>query len=72
MEGHAPLYVKVSEYEEVVTLLDNVKKKVSEARQVIQKLHELKAEEDKELAAWITSLNDIATRIDTIDKNLSQ
>jgi hypothetical protein len=72
MEGHAPLYVKVSEYDEVLAILDNVKKKVTEARDVIRRLNELKAEEDRELAAWNASLDEITHRIESIDKSLSQ
>jgi hypothetical protein len=72
MEGHAPVYVKINEYEEVLSLLDNVKKKLKEARDIIVKLNELKAEEDKELMAWNESLDDIAQRVTQIDSNLLQ
>lgn len=70
MEGHAPVYVKVNEYEEVLNFLENVKRKVREARDILVKLNELKAEEDRELLAWNESLDDINTRVAQIDKNL--
>lgn len=70
MDARAPVYVKISEYEEVLSTLDSIKKKVVEAREVIAKLNQLKAEEDRELAAWNDSLDDITHRVDQIDKTL--
>jgi hypothetical protein len=72
MEGHAPVYVKVNEYEEVLSILEGVKRKVRESREVLTKLSELKAEEDKELLAWSESLDDISNRLGHIDKSLNQ
>jgi hypothetical protein len=71
MEGHAPVYVKISDYEEVLTLLESIKKKAKDARDIIARLNELKAEEDRELAAWNESLDDIGHRIETIDASLN-
>lgn len=70
MDARAPVYVKIHDYEEVIQILDNVKKKVKEARDILQKLNELKAEEDKELLAWNENLDDIAARVSQIDHNL--
>lgn len=70
MDSRAPVYVKIHDYEEVIQILDNVKKKVKEARDILAKLNELKAEEDKELLAWNENLDDIASRVSQIDHNL--
>ena len=67
----APVFVKVNDYEEVLTLLENVKRKVRESRDALIKLNELKEEEDRELLAWNESIDEINTRIAQIDKNLS-
>ena len=63
-----PVYVKINDYEEVLTTLENVKRKVREARDLLIKLNELKAEEDRELLAWNESLEDINNRLGQIDK----
>jgi hypothetical protein len=70
MEGHAPVYVRVNEYEEVLTLIENIKKKVKESHELLGKLNELKAEEDRELLAWHDSLEDISNRLGHLDKSL--
>ena len=70
MEGHAPVYVKINEYEEVLSLLQSIKRKLQESREMLSKLNELKADEDKELLAWHDSLEDIQNRINHLDKNL--
>jgi len=67
----APVFVKVNDYEEVLNLLENVKRKVRESRDVLIKLNELKAEEDRELLAWNESIDEINARIAQIDRNLS-
>ena len=72
MEGHAPVYVKIGDYEEALGILDNIKKHVKESREILAKLNELKADEDKELLAWNESLDDISNRLAHIDKNLNQ
>ena len=70
MEARAPVYVRIHDYEEVLTIVDSIKKKVKEAREILVKLNELKAEEDKELLAWNENLDDISTRVGQIDRNL--
>jgi tetrahydromethanopterin S-methyltransferase subunit G len=70
MDARTPVYVKIQDFEEVVQILDNIKRKVKEARDVLQKLNELKAEEDRELLAWNENLDDISARVAQIDHNL--
>ena len=70
MDGHAPIFVKINEYEDVLSTLDGVKKKIKEARDILVKLNELKAEEDKELLAWSENLDDIAARVSQVDRTL--
>lgn len=70
MEARAPVYVRIHDYEEVLAVVDSIKKKVKEAREILVKLNELKAEEDKELLAWNENLDDIGTRVGQIDRNL--
>ncbi len=70
MEGHAPVYVKITDYEEVLSILENVKRKADEARALLQKLNDLKSDEDRELLAWTEGLDDITTRVEQIDRYL--
>lgn len=70
MEGHAPVYVKITDYEEVLSILESVKRKADEARALLQKLNDLKSDEDRELLAWTEGLDDITTRVEQIDRYL--
>lgn len=72
IQGNAPVFVKINDYEEVIATLENIRKKVSEARGILAKLNELKSEEDRELLAWSENLDDINSRVNQIDKNLLQ
>jgi hypothetical protein len=65
-----PTYVRVQDYEEVLATLETVKKKVAESRALLQRLGELKAEEDREILAWSESLDDVSGRIDILEKTL--
>lgn len=63
-----PVYVRINDYEEVITMVENIKRKIHDARDLLIKLNELKAEEDRELLAWNESLDDITNRVAQIDK----
>ena len=64
----APVFVKVDEYKEILDVLDMIKTKIKEVRDVLGNLNALRNEEDAELAMWNTSINEIEKKIDSIDK----
>jgi chromosome segregation ATPase len=72
MQGNAPVYVRIQEYEEVLTTLDAVKRKLADAHNQLTKLQGLKAEEDKEIASWAASLDAVTERLNTLETNLKQ
>ncbi len=72
MEGKAPIFVKISEYDEVLSTLESVKKQITAARDILARLDQLKVDEDRELAAWHDSLDDITHRVEQIDKSMGQ
>lgn len=63
----APLYVKINEYKEILDIIDVMKQKVSETKDNIKKLKEIKAEEDKQIADWEKNLDEINKRISFVD-----
>jgi hypothetical protein len=69
-EEGMPVFIKVEEYKDVLDIIDLLQEKVKEARSVLSKINELKAEEDAELELWNNTLNDVETRLDFIDKSL--
>lgn len=69
-EEGMPVFIKVEEYKDVLDIIDLLQEKVKEARAVLSKINELKAEEEAELALWNNTLNDVEARLDFIDKSM--
>ena len=65
-----PVFIKVDEYKDIVDMIELTQEKVKEARALLEKVNELKAEEDAELEAWSTSLNAIDKKLDFVDRSL--
>ena len=68
-EGRA-LFIKVERYKDSMSLMQNVKEKLEEAKKILQKLDSIKREEDQELQAWHQDLEEIKERLLTIDRTL--
>ena len=64
----APVFVKIDEYKEILDVLDMIKGKIKEIRDVLGSINALRNEEDAELAMWNNTINDIEKKIDGIDK----
>lgn len=65
-----PVFVKVSEYKEILDVLDMIKDKIKETRDVLSSINSLRHEEDAELAMWNNAINDIERKVDSIDKTM--
>jgi len=63
-----PVFVKIEEYKEVLDIIDVIKAKLAKARETLNQINVLKEEEDRELMAWTGNVDDIADRIDGIDR----
>lgn len=68
--GNAPIFVKIREYKNIVNVLDLVKNKLTDARNNLNKINEIKIQEDSELKEWETSLNEIEKKVEEINKAL--
>jgi len=66
----APVFVKIDEYKNVLDIIQVLRGKVREGKDVLAKIHQLKSEEDSELEEWSAELEEIEKRIDSIDKGL--
>jgi hypothetical protein len=63
-----PVFVKIEEYKEVLDIIDVIKAKLGKAKDTLNQINVLKEEEDGELAAWTGNIDDIADRVEGIDK----
>jgi hypothetical protein len=70
MDGKAPVFVKIDEYKDIMDIMTLMREKLRQAKFLLDKVAELKAQEDQELATWAKELEDVETRVASIDKSL--
>jgi hypothetical protein len=70
MNKAMPVYVKVDEYKDVLDLMNMIKAKLGDAKEILNHLTELKNEEDAELESWKLNVEDIEKKITFIDSAL--
>ncbi|MBS3175959.1 hypothetical protein J4457_01860 [Candidatus Woesearchaeota archaeon] len=70
MSDEMPIFVKIEEYKNIVDVLRLTQEKLEKAKMLISKIQELKQQEDAELDAWQSEIEDIDGRLDLINKTL--
>lgn len=66
----APVFVKIEEYKDITDIMTLMREKMRQAKFLLDKVTELKAQEDRELANWTKELEDVENRLQNIDKTL--
>jgi hypothetical protein len=66
----APVFVRIKDYNEVLSIVKILKKKMSSAKETLQRLHNLRDEENQELLDWSKNLEEITEKISFMDKAL--
>jgi len=67
VDKNLPVFVKINDYKEVLDTVDVMKQKLKETTKTLEKIRELKAEEDREIQEWEKNVADIARRLSFID-----
>lgn len=67
-----PVFVKIDEYDEVVSLMETIKNKIDAAKTTLDKINQLKQEEDSQLQSWQSALLEIESRLKSIDQSLNE
>ncbi|MBU0460115.1 MAG: hypothetical protein KJ771_04875 [Nanoarchaeota archaeon] len=67
-----PVFVKVDEYEDVLSLVQTIRKKIDDAKDTLLKINDLKNEEDHQLEMWQNTLAEVEKKVDFIDHSLSE
>ncbi len=65
-----PVYVRIDDYKDVLDLIQALKEKLSDAKQTLAQLTQLKNEEDAEIESWKAGLTDIDQKIEHLDSSL--
>tara|TARA_Y100000310_G_C20626072_1_gene785958 strand:- start:666 stop:893 length:228 start_codon:yes stop_codon:yes gene_type:complete len=67
-----PVFVKIEEYEEVVNTTATLKARLASAMETLNKINQLKQEEDAQLQSWQSALSEIENRVSTIENSLHE
>lgn len=67
-----PVFVKIERHREMMETLEAVKRKVHEAKDALNKINDLKAQEDHEIEQWKAELSKIEEKIDFIEDSMSK
>jgi hypothetical protein len=67
MDKNLPVFVKINDYKEVLNVVDVMKQKLKETTGTLEKIKQLKSDEDKELQEWEKNVTEISRRLSFID-----
>lgn len=67
-----PVFVKIDRYNEVVSIVTALRKKLDEAKDTLLKINNFKNEEDHQVELWQNSLGEIEKKIEFIENALGQ
>lgn len=64
------LFVKVEKYREIQAKMNEIKAKISESERVLQKLSEVRSQEEHELREWQEDMSKLKDQLIAIDRTL--
>lgn len=70
MREGAPVFVKIDEYKDVLDIVNSIKMKLTESKEVLSQIADLKAEEDAEIDNWKADLEDVERKMAFVDSTL--
>lgn len=65
-----PIFVKIDAYEDIRDIINIIKKKIAEARGTLDKIQQLRHEEEAELEMWHNEVEDVEKKVAFIDESL--
>ena len=70
MPNDTSVFVKIDEYKDIVDILNLTREKLRSAKIILDRINQLKAEENTELEKWQEELEEVERRVSYIDKTL--
>ncbi len=64
-----PIYVKVDKYKELAETLRAISAKIESIDRTLEKVHQLKTQEDLQLQAWAENIGDVKVRMEKLNKS---
>ena len=69
-EENMPVYVKINDYKEVLEIIGIIKNKITQAKEILGKLNQLRNEEDAEIELWHSGLDEVERKVEFVDRAL--
>ena len=66
------VFVRIDKYKELYDLLGQIRTKLSDAKQILKKVKELKSQEDGELESWQNELAAVEQKLSEIHDAMSE
>lgn len=67
---NAPVFVKIDRYAEIESTVLQIKQKLQNAKVILGKLNQLKAEEEQELRTWADDIKQMEDKLNVVDHSL--
>lgn len=71
-QNEVPVFIKLEEYNDILSIVSVIKKKIGEAKSTLLKLEQLREEEDHEVVLWQSNLKDVNEKLEFIDQILKE
>ena len=68
--NNAPVFIKIESYKEVLDIIDILKTKVENTKNLMEQLNEVRSDEEDEMVEWQRTINSVSDNINKIDKIL--
>ncbi len=65
-----PVFIKVTEYKDIVQLIDVLRAKINQAKNLLDEINELKRKEEQLIEKWQNDLTEVENKIDDVDRSL--
>lgn len=72
MADQTHVFVKIEEYKEVLAVMDLIKSKLEQAKTTLNKINEIKQQEDTALEHWKQGLEEVEKKVAFVDQKLLQ
>ncbi|HLC46879.1 MAG TPA: hypothetical protein VJI75_04005 [Candidatus Nanoarchaeia archaeon] len=66
-----PLFIKIDQYDDIKDTVKLIRAKIGEARTILDKIGQLRHEEEAELEIWRQELDDVDKKVGFINETLS-
>ena len=72
MTDNVPVFVKIEDYRDVTSLLAATREKLRQAKALFERIKEVKDKEDEYLSSWARELEDVESRVVSVDGALTR